>query len=282
MGHNPHWGFLLVLYFFIGGIAAGAYFVAALADFLGDEKDRPIVMAGYKIAFPLTLVLPILLMLDLGTPSRAFNMFITLKFDSPMSVGSWALAGFALFTFASWYLANKEESMPNAVAIRRKIGIVGGLFGFFIASYTGVLLGTTNRPFWGGTNLLGALFLASAGSTGVAAIALYLHYKDSLSENLWKHLSTLDEAILLLEVVALAAFLGLLGETSAPVVTGQFALIFWSFLILGLGVPFFLQFGMTFFNKKFPSTPANIRASTLLLLLGGLILRYLVVAAGQA
>ncbi len=282
MGHIPQWGMHIVWYFFLGGIAAGAYFVAALADVFGDDGDKPVVRTGYLVALPLAVILPVFLTLDLGTPGRAFNMFLAFKLQSPMSVGSWALLGFGLFAAASAALVVLEDRVPWASGVRRQVGVAGALFGFFIASYTGVLLGTTNRPFWGGSNLLGALFLASAASTGVAAIVLLLQARGSLGSRLWERLRTLDEVVLVLEVVILAGFLGLLGDASAPVISGRFAPIFWGFLVLGLGVPFALQFGMTFFRGKVPVTRGTVTLSAALLLAGGFALRYLVVVAGQA
>ena len=38
---DPDWHGLIVWYFFLGGIAAGAYVMAALADLFGDAEDRP-------------------------------------------------------------------------------------------------------------------------------------------------------------------------------------------------------------------------------------------------
>lgn len=282
MGHNPQWEWYIVWYFFLGGIAAGAYFVAALADMLGDEGDLPVVRTGYLIALPLVLVLPVLLALDLGTPTRAFNMFLRFDLRSPMSVGSWALLAFGFFAAASAFLSFFDGRYPWAPSVRRQIGFFGALCGFFIASYTGVLLGTTNRPLWSGTNMLGALFLASGASTGVAAIVLVLQLRGSLPARLWERLRTLDEVVLILEVVVLASVLGLLGGTSAPLVRGAYAWAFWAFLLVGLAVPFALQFGMTFFRTRVPSTPGPIMASAGFLLLGGFILRYLVVMAGGA
>ncbi len=282
MGHNPQWGSLIAWYFFLGGIAAGAYFVAALVDSLGDEDDRPAVNTGYWLALPLAIVLPILLIIDLGTPVRALNMFAVFNFDSPMSVGSWALLGFGAFALTSWILTVYEDRIANAAALRKKIGMVGALFGFFIASYTGVLLGTTNRPLWGGSNLLGALFLASAASTGVAAIALVLSLRGKLDGRLWKRLSGFDEIAIILEVLFLAGFLGVLGDAADLVVFGSFSGTFWTFLLAGLVVPFLLQLGMKNFSSRLPSTPTTIKATTGLLLVGGLILRYLVVFAGGA
>ncbi len=36
----PEWEWWLVWYFFIGGLAAGAYFVTALIELVGTEQDR--------------------------------------------------------------------------------------------------------------------------------------------------------------------------------------------------------------------------------------------------
>jgi formate-dependent nitrite reductase membrane component NrfD len=49
---------------------------------------------------------------------------------------------------------------------------LGIICGFFIASYTGVLLTATNQPVWSDTPWIGALFLASSAGTGLAAIEL--------------------------------------------------------------------------------------------------------------
>ncbi len=93
MSKNPAWSWFIVSYFFVGGIAAGAYVLAAAADFAGRHGNRRVARAGYGIAVPLVLICPILLSLDLGVPVRTFNMFRAFTFGSPMSVGSWALGG---------------------------------------------------------------------------------------------------------------------------------------------------------------------------------------------
>src|SRR5205823_180391 len=47
---SPHWRWLIVAYFFFGGLAAGSYFLATLLDLFG--KDRRLVRLGYLVAFP--------------------------------------------------------------------------------------------------------------------------------------------------------------------------------------------------------------------------------------
>ena len=86
MGKNPAWSWYIIWYFFVGGVAAGAYVMAAVADLFGREEDRRVARTGYVLAFPLALVCPILLTLDLGMPPRAFYMFRLFNLESPMSI----------------------------------------------------------------------------------------------------------------------------------------------------------------------------------------------------
>ena len=114
-----------------------------------------------------------LLILDLGTPSRFLNMMKAFKFWDPMSIGAWMLGVFGLFAFASSALSLSPDE--RRASLRRKISLVGIIFGFFLASYTGVLLSATALPLWSDARLMGALFLASGASTGMAAIVLLLY-----------------------------------------------------------------------------------------------------------
>ena len=86
-----------MLYFFLGGIAAGAYTIATLAEVFGDKRHRPIVRAGRYIALPCLAVSPLLLIKDLGKPTRFFNMLRVFKLKSPMSMGTWGLVTFSGF-----------------------------------------------------------------------------------------------------------------------------------------------------------------------------------------
>ena len=45
---DPEWGWWIILYFFLGGLAAGAYFVSALIELIGSEADRVVARAGYR------------------------------------------------------------------------------------------------------------------------------------------------------------------------------------------------------------------------------------------
>src|SRR3989442_12098463 len=98
---SPQWRWLIVAYFFLGGLAAGSYFLATLMDLFGERRDRRLVHLGYLVAFPLVGLCGLVLTVDLGRPERFWHMLIQsetlrpmIKTYSPMSLGAWALLCF--------------------------------------------------------------------------------------------------------------------------------------------------------------------------------------------
>ncbi len=93
-----HYGWLISTYFFAGGLASAAQFLATVIDLFGREEDRPMVRSGRYLALLGGLVSPPLLILDLHTPQRWYNMLRIFRKTSAMSIGSWALTGFGLLS----------------------------------------------------------------------------------------------------------------------------------------------------------------------------------------
>jgi len=270
----PHWEMMIVWYFFLGGIAGGAYFTAAIADNFGSARDRTVTRAGYLLSLPLVAVCGLLLIADLGMPTRFLNMMRTLKFWDPMSLGAWAVGIFGMFTFVSSLLSlSAEESMAR---LRRKVSLVGMFFGFFLASYTGVLLSNSAMPFWRDARLMGALFLASGASTGIAAITLIMFLTGQAAGEGWGKLKHADRFSMLLELVLLLALLGLLGAAAKPLTGGHFATLFWGGLV---GAGLIIPLALDFVGSRVRVLGALAAA---LVLIGGFVLRYVVLMSVQA
>ncbi len=269
----PGWEMSIVWYFFLGGIAGGAYFTAAIADNVGSRRDQAVARVGYLLSLPLVAVCGVLLIADLGVPKRFMNMILHFKFWDPMSIGAWAVGIFGAFAFVSSVLSfTSSESMAQ---LRRRISLVGMLFGFFLAGYTGILLSNSAMPFWGDSRLMGALFLASGGSTGMAAVALIMFLTGRSVGEAWHKIEVADRYSMLVEMLVLALFLGLLGAAAQPITTGHFARLFWGGLVgAGLIVPLLLNL---FGNR----VRALGLVSAVLVLVGGFILRYVVVMSIQ-
>jgi len=168
---EPTWTWEVPLYFFVGGIA-GVSSVIALAAELFHGPARLIRVALW-IALAGAAICPVLLVSDLGRPSRFLNMLRVFKWRSPMSMGSWILVAFSGCAF----LALAGNELPYAgysngllTALRWVGEFSAAMTGLLLASYTGVLVGATAIPVWNQhRRLLPAHFLAS-GLGGSAAI----------------------------------------------------------------------------------------------------------------
>src|SRR5206468_10629981 len=112
--------------------------------------------------------------------------------------------------------------------IAKFVAGIGGLCGFFVAGYTGVLLSVTNRPIWADSPWLGALFLVSGASTGAATLILLAPGRGATEQAL-RWLTSVDRNAPLVELLVLALFLVSLGAIN------RVWLSFWG-LLLRVGV----------------------------------------------
>ncbi len=292
----PEWGwYFIALYFFVGGVSAGAYFIGSLVELFGTEKQHEISRTAFYIALPLILVTPILLIADLGQPLRFWHLFFYVKdgipyinLQSPLSVGSWALmvfAGFSLLSFLDNLVAEgRLKSAPFAQMynrIPRKLyAVVGSAAGFFVAGYTGVLLNITARPLWAAADpLIGPLFIASGASTGAAAIVLVMAWRKTTSGDTLERLEGFDRMAMVLELVLVVAMIIAAGRFAAPLLSGAYALLFWGgTVLLGILVPLGLNW---YVRRPGAATTSLVMLTAALVLLGGALLRISLVQAGQ-
>jgi formate-dependent nitrite reductase membrane component NrfD len=271
---NPGWEMLIVCYFFFGGIAGGAFFTAAIADNFGSARDSKVARVGYLLSLPLVALCGLLLIADLGVPLRFMNMMRTFKLWDPMSIGAWMLGVFGAFSFVCSVLS--FASSESMVGLRRKLGFVGMFFGFFLASYTGVLLSATALPLWSDARLMGALFLASGASTGIAAISLIMFLIGAPAGEGWSKVMRADRFSIIFELVVLAALIVLLGSTARPLTMGHYAPLFWGGLVVaGLLVPLVIEIAAH-------GARALTAVAAALVLAGGFILRYVMLMSAHS
>ncbi|MGH7569926.1 MAG: NrfD/PsrC family molybdoenzyme membrane anchor subunit [Gemmatimonadales bacterium] len=295
----PHWEWYIVLYFFFGGLAGGSYVLAALIDVAGRAEDRPLARLGYYIAFPLVLLSGLLLTVDLSRPLRFWHMLIErntfepmFKHWSPMSIGSWALLVFGFFTFVSFLAALADDDRVRRPAVRklqwpafrtlrapsapgRVIAVLGGLAGFYIAGYTGVLLAVTNRPIWSDTPLLGMLFVVSAASTSAALLVLLAHRSGWTMPGV-ADLHRMDDWVLALEFFVLIAVMVSLGPVLTAWLNAWGLLLVIGVIVLGMAVPLALSW------RARRGGELNLVTSSMLVLLGGFLLRVVIVFSSEA
>ncbi len=291
---SPEWGTWIITYFYLGGIAAGAYAVFTMACLFGDDEDYRATRAGAYLAFPLVGLCGLVLIIDLNRPERFWHMLIQsetywpmFKWWSPMSAGSSALSAFGAFSGASFVGVLAEDHRLglgrwSALARRLRLGwpgrvieLGGAASAFFLGAYTGTLLSATNQPGWAQTTWISPLFLASAGSTGLAAllVAAFLQPRDIPPQAIHR-LERLDTWSIVLELTMLLAFAISLGPLAWP------ALGRWpGVLIPALVVPAGLLLPMAARWK--PGRWSTFTAACCVLL-GGLALRYAVVGIPES
>jgi formate-dependent nitrite reductase membrane component NrfD len=233
----------------------------------------------------------ILLTVDLTRPERFWHMLLDphslwpmFKPWSPMSVGAWALLIFGVFSFLSFVGALVESDRWSWRAGLRfrppgilgaVIAVVGGLLGFYVAGYTGVLLAVTNRPIWSDTPLLGMLFVVSAASISAALMILLAHRSGWITPGL-AALHRMDVWVIVLELLVLIAVVMSLGPVARAWLNAWGLLLFLGVVVMGMLIPLALYWRRDWLGDR------NVIASAALVLLGGFILRVVIVLSSEA
>jgi len=260
-----------------------------LIDLFDRPEDRPLARLGYYISFPCIIISGLLLTLDLGRPLRFWHMLIEsntyrpmFKYWSPMSVGSWALLIFGIFVFLAFLEALVEDNRLAWAGARKfrppgvlgsVIAVIGGLFGFYVAGYTGVLLAVTNRPIWSDTPLLGMLFIVSAASISAALMILLAHGSRRTTPGV-AVMHRLDSWVVALEFIVLIAFLISLGSVFRAWLSA-WGLLLLVVILLGMILPLALYWRKEWLGDR------NLTTSAALVLLGGFLLRLVIVFSAQ-
>jgi formate-dependent nitrite reductase membrane component NrfD len=282
----PNWSWWIVLYFFFGGVTGGMFFAAAWLDVFGDLADRRAMRIGYLLGFPLIILCALFLIVDLGQPLRFWHMIFQsenfplpiFKPYSPMSLGSAILAVFGLVAFVSFldalFTGNSVLHAPDSL-IGKIVSVIGAIGGLALAGYTGVLVNVTNIPVWGDSPWLGALFLFSGVSTGMAFLMVVGR---RVPQSTVEKLSDADNYMMIFELVSLVIFLVTLGAVGVRYLAAfPVVFLFVFVVVLGLLVPLAIHWR--------PTLAGGARAaavwSSVLVLMGGFVLRWAVLAGPQ-
>ena len=152
--------------------------------------------------------------------------------------------------------------------------MIGGLFGFYVAGYTGVLLAVTNRPIWSDTPLLGMLFVVSAASISAALMILLARRSRRTMPGL-AALHRMDAWVIALELIVLIAVMVSLGPVVRAWLNAWGLLLFFGVIVLGMLVP------LAFYWRREAAGEHNMMTTAALVLVGGFILRMVIVFSAQ-
>jgi protein NrfD len=195
-----------------------------------------------------------------------------------MSFGSVILFVFGLVAFLSFVDAVFGKSRwwhAPGKPIGKVISVVGAIAGLALAGYTGVLLNVNNEPVWGNSPWISALFLFSGVSTGIALMLLLAR---RLSPTTVEKLSEADNYMMLFELITLVVFLVSLGAIGSRFIFGTpVVFLFVVVIVVGVLAPLAIHWR--------PQLAGGVRSASVLasvlVLIGGFVLRWAVLAAPQ-
>jgi formate-dependent nitrite reductase membrane component NrfD len=292
---DPHleiWHWHIPLYLFLGGLAAGILFFAALYTIMGKEDKYEGAVRRAPVIVPFLLVIGLAaLFLDLRHKLYFWQLYTTIKLESPMSWGAWTLMAITPISiiwiaihiktfFPKWEWRNVILKDLNGFFVKNKIGLawVMLILSLILGIYTGILFSAFNaRPLWN-TSILGPLFLASGLSAGAAMIILFAR---SHEERLL--FAKIDLMLIGIELfLIIHMFMGFRASTQVQIeaselfLGGPYTAPFWIFVVvLGMIVPAILEI-MELRHKKIP-----VYLPVGLVLFGSLMLRFIIAYAGQ-
>jgi len=170
---EPVWKPQVPCYFFTGGLAGASSVLSLAARAAGNER---LARTALWIGVGAEVVSPALLVGDLGRPERFLNMLRVFKVTSPMSVGSWILAGSGTATAA--------EAACELFGIFPRLKLVpasaAALLGAPLATYTATLVSDTAIPVWHeARGELPFVFATSAAASAGAAAAMFVSPADA-------------------------------------------------------------------------------------------------------
>jgi formate-dependent nitrite reductase membrane component NrfD len=173
------WSWKVTLYMAIAGTSGGAQVIASVVRAGGGRDMRGVVRAGRTIGLAGSLVGAPLLIMDLKTPHRWYNMLRIFRHTSPLSIGSFVLTGFGAFSAAT----AAGAWAPDDTRWGRALGVAADLAqgpaavtGALMTTYTASLLSGTSTPLWASaTKSLAVQFASSGIASGAAALSLAEH-----------------------------------------------------------------------------------------------------------
>jgi formate-dependent nitrite reductase membrane component NrfD len=224
------------------------------------------------------------LVVDLEHPERFYLVFVSPR----LNTASWIFIGSALLTvftisviaFAMRFKVRMSESLAKVA------GYTGFISGIGVAAYTGILIGIAfNVPFWNAP-ALPLIFMISALSTGLSTlILLIVEMEDEVIDRISHELAKTDGFVMLLELIVLGVFIvirsyGPIGAIRSvnEILFGSLAAYFvGGVLLMGLAIPIMLTFG---YKLRGGTSKHVTLISAIFVLIGGAMLRYVVLEAG--
>jgi len=272
------WGWELSLYFFLIGMAAMSFVLAATPVMVGGPTAvfEPIQRPAAMLVLLLLAVSGVLLIMDLGQPARFLYPLIYFHASSPLS---WGALFFVLFGIAT--LGFLYALMMGKAGLVKPFAIIGTVVGVLLPLYTGWdLMANQARELWH-SPAIPLLFVALSVSSAAALtsiVAMAQGRMDAAFSAVMRYLllGALLVTLVLFVAESLRMAYGSAEELQAlALINSELSTQYWLLtLVVGILVPL----AMLLFSKP---SPMVVTLAALLSTVGAYTLRDVILVAGQ-
>ena len=164
-------------YIFLAGLSGSSALLSGLADLAAPRRSAGLVRRARWLMMLAPTLGSALLVWDLHSPKRFYNMLRVAKITSPMSIGTWilmAFSGSAIPAFGAQVLSDRVPGWRRGLLpVARLAHAPAALSGMGLSVYTASLLSATSTPTWAAApRALAVRFGSSAVAAAAAALRL--------------------------------------------------------------------------------------------------------------
>ncbi len=267
-------------YVFLAGLSGSASLISALVDAARGRRGQETVRRGRYLSLLGPTIGSVLLIYDLHTPKRFYNMLRIVKRTSPMSIGTWILMAFSACAGISAIAQFIADRLPRGTIFAgaaRAAHVPAAVAGMGLSTYTAALLSATSTPLWAASPRGMAIrFASSSVATGAAALSL-----GERSARTKRDLDTVAVAALTAELAATLGSHRAYRETGvSPALEGGWGAVEKQGATgLGVMAPLVANMAAMAMSRGRPGRLSDFAA--LAVLGGGLLLRVSMMAAGD-
>ncbi|OGS90360.1 MAG: thiosulfate reductase [Gallionellales bacterium GWA2_60_18] len=268
------WPSTYAYYFFVIGLSAALFFVSGLSYF--REEFKSLRSSSFMLSFALLVIGSLLLVVDLSQPGRFLNMINPgyWNMDSPLVWGAILLVVFGAVSVVYFLTMQKGDE-----ALGKKLAVIGSLVALGLPIYTGFDLSVhQHRPVWN-SSLMSVLAVSLSLISGAAVASFLAKGEAKLLGSLRNIMlaSAGATAVMLLALMVTTAYGGSASELTYMFMTsGSMGTLFvWLGVVLGTLVP------LVVLAAPFGKQASGIMLASVLLLVGGMALRYAILVGPQ-
>ncbi|HEC18311.1 MAG TPA: hypothetical protein ENI97_03115 [Gammaproteobacteria bacterium] len=170
--HHAYWGFPIATYFWLVGASAGSFVISTLGWVFGVKKYKPTAFFASNMAIALLMIVPLILIIDLGKPFRFFHLLMLPSFShwsAPMIWGSCFILSYPVgMMFYSYFVYKKNEKWA------RILGILAVVLALCTHWYTGVVIQLNPSRLPNHASVAPILFLTGAYVSGIGLLNILL------------------------------------------------------------------------------------------------------------